>query len=1292
MSCAKTAHNRRTSTFVAHFGFVVPPGLCELQIVAGLLPLAHMTRSRVTMRWEAGIHPPELIQASAVQRFLRWSDDPVSNLQTFAHIAINGDDWPAVQFQRFLMASILNETLKFCSQCGQPVCLTAHFCSHCGSSLETPTARQPDQSEPQSAEIQKVVYAGPGEQTAAVKSHHREPGKRATPRTSNPVAAHSKRAAPRLYHGIRLALAAALVIAVGLLGLTYIPELIRLLRSNPVNPITDADGTAEQQPLPELKIIFTSGPPLKELPPETMEHMEGGVISLPARLVSDLGTVSWEPVERPRELTGLPLTGPVMKFDNQDSLTILGKTTIDVPLGQTKQGAVLVQGAMGLWVPLPATPVTLPNGTRGLRIEIDGEPAPWLVAVTSRPDIAETITDPLMKEMLQLEQQLWTHKQAIRTPDVSQVMPADTGPLSLLGPRAAYAQEPSLLTPEDQARQIYKTAWWKFRELSHTIGDKVYVEQQLMRGSNPLRDVWPIYCEAVDLLLKLQAMPKDVLERARFTSPVWFVFGAEPPGGVEVSPDLEKLWKDTDQVSVWKLMQKMAEEYTPWGADFVSHLIKAGRHRDGAAVFDLRVLAPLGELKFVDVNFPGQLPLSTEIEKAIQNTVLKQKYLSDKATLERRTIRLFSTRTVNWNLYAWSLNFSDDVLLRWGPVLYGGVQFIGMAGSTTMTGGMSLLGAFAWAYYQEAKDAYNTCLDVGGEIYIRTEYVNTATGDSLVPLRDVLAHYQGGRLKVGELDFRANLRDLRSDIVQLMFSGGVAWLQQEADLGFLKEVSNIPTGFQGYNGANLPPVLVYVMMWGPLKEAADKDHYPTTLAASLGYTLDFGPISQSFPGDRLPKDLGDEQRAEGIRSLPWKRYRPNQPWPTLLQSISPDEQLLRFGISEEVIRRRMADLAIDEDWQSVSLDKLELYVSVRSRDQRIQILTPVTEVTLPEDKAKNLRYGAIRLHGEGKPFIPIGFVGVPEPYRGSVHQIDKTRVNYEVLLAAIPADSPQRTANPLTRPVLAEVMVKKTEPTAQQHRAKLVHFNPDKPPEQLWYLLDMGELPAAEPPVQLIVTPNDLRTARLEKTYRIQTRASGISPRIQRVKVTYNYPDGSRKEFSKSPTAGVVAVQDDKQFTQSVTGTLRVELQDEKSLIRLARAEVPVVVRSESRPQIFYTEKPEVPFALMPPMTEGTPTNPIASVSRFEKPRELYFQQLRIPRTSPHGDDPVYWDRLRLEYKGDGTIDYPGSEDSPSFNGKVEDYRVTLTIKVPAGKPYEIGTQKYPGTPAVEKTWVFDKW
>lgn len=1177
----------------------------------------------------------------------------------------------------------LNETDKFCSQCGQSVCLSAHFCSHCGSSMDLPMAP--------AAEIQKVASAGPGEQTPPVKSHLREPGKRVSPRTSNPAAEHSNRSAPRRHRGIKLALAAALVIVVGLVGLTYIPELIRRLGSVPVTPITDADGTSEQQPLPELKIIFTSGPPLNEMPPETLEHMEGGVVSLPARSVSDLGTVSWEPVERPRELNGLPLTGPVMKFDNEDSLTILGRTTIDVPLGQATQGAVLVQGAMGLWVPLPATPVKLPNGARGLRIEIAGEPAPWLVAVTSRHDIAETITDPLMKEMLQLEQQLWTHKQAIRTPAVSQVMPADTGPLSLLGPRATYAQEPTLLTPEDQARQIYKTAWWRFRELSHTIGDKVYVEQQLMRGSNPLRDVWPIYCKAVDLLLKLQAMPKDVLERASFTSPVWFVVGAEPPGGVEVSPDLEKLWKDTHQVSVWKLMQKMAEEYTPWGADFVSHLIKAG-HPDGAAAFDLRVLSPLGELKFVDVNYPGTVPLSAEMELTIQKTALKQKYLNDKATIERRTIRLFSTRTVNWNPYDWSLNFSDDVLLRWGPVLYGGVQFIGMAGPTTVTGGLSLLGAFAWAYYQEAKDAYNACLDVGAEIYIRTEYVNTATGDSLAPLRDVLAHYQGGRLKVGELEFRSTPDDLRWDIFQLMLSGGVAWLQHEADLGFLKEVGNIPTGFQGYNGANLPPVLVYVILSGPLKEAAEKDHYPTTLAASLGYTLDFGPISQTFPGDRLPKVLELNRLDEGIRSLPWKRYRPSQPWPTLLQSISPDEQLLRFGISEEVIRRRMADLAIEEDWQTVSLDNLGLYVSVRSRDQSIQILKTVTEVTLPEDRAKNLRYGAIRLHGEGKPFIPIGFVGVPESYRGSVHQIDKTRVNYEVLLAAIPADSPQRTANPLTRPVLAEVMVKKTEPTAQQHRAKLVHFNPDKPPEQLWYLLDLGELPAAEPPAQLIVTPNDLRTARLEKTYRIQTRASGISPRIQRVKVTYNYPDGTRKEFSKSPTAGVVAVQDDKQFTQTVTGTLSVELQDEKSLIRLARAEVPVVVRSESRPQIFYTEKPEVPFALMPPMTEGTPTNPVASVSRFEKSRELYFLQMRIPRTSPHGDDPVYWDRLRLEYKGDGTIDYPGSEDSPSFNGKVEDYRVTLTIKVPAGKPYEIGTQKYPGTPAVEKTWVFDKW
>lgn len=63
--------------------------------------------------------------------------------------------------------------------------------------------------------------------------------------------------------------------------------------------------------------------------------------------------------------------------------------------------------------------------------------------------------------------------------------------------------------------------------------------------------------------------------------------GNEPPAGLRFPPDLEKLWKDTDQVSVWKLMQKMAEEYTPWGADFVSHLVKAGRHRDGAAVFDL---------------------------------------------------------------------------------------------------------------------------------------------------------------------------------------------------------------------------------------------------------------------------------------------------------------------------------------------------------------------------------------------------------------------------------------------------------------------------------------------------------------------------------------------------------------------------------------------------------------------------------------------------------------------------------------------------------------------------------
>lgn len=361
------------------------------------------------------------------------------------------------------------------------------------------------------------------------------------------------------------------------------------------------------------------------------------------------------------------------------------------------------------------------------------------------------------------------------------------------------------------------------------------------------------------------------------------------------------------------------------------------------------MLAPLGELKFVDVNFPGQLPLSTEIEKAIQNTVLKQIERQGDAGAPDDPAVFDQDR---WNLYAWSLNFSDDaVTLGAGPVWRGPVHRHGRIDDDDR----GLLGAFAWAYYRSERRTTPAWMSAGKSTsaqvrqHCHRRLAALAVGCARTTREDgwKSANWTSGPT-------RDPARTLSS-----LFSGGVAaarsgpWISEGS-----QQHSYWISG--AVQRANLPPVLVYVMMWGP--PAADKDHYPTTLAASLGYTLD-GPISQSFPGDRLPQDLGDEQRAEGIRSLPWKRYRPNQPWPTLLQSISPDEQLLRFGISEEVIRRCMADLAINEDWQSVSLDKLELYVSVRSRDQGIQILTPVTEVTLPEDKAKNRRYGAIRLHG-----------------------------------------------------------------------------------------------------------------------------------------------------------------------------------------------------------------------------------------------------------------------------------------------------------------------------------------
>lgn len=1175
--------------------------------------------------------------------------------------------------------------LKLCSHCRRPLSDDDRFCAHCGTAIHrqsSPALESVAEPPPQIAPPPAPGRKPNGSPLAKSARRGRAARSLSPAPLDEPASVTARRSANGQVSGGWF----RRVILLCLLGLLAVTGY-RLYQGWFAEP--PPDSVAETPTDPSMH----PGPPLEHLPAEVLTHPEGGILSLPSRAVASHGTVRWEPVPTPEALRGLPLTAPVMRFENDDSLAVLGRITLDLPLGDSERGAVLVQAGFDTWVPLPSTPVELPDGRRGLRVEIDGEPAPWLVAITSRHDIADAVADPLVRELLDIEQRVWTHKSETLVKSVAEESAAQkTSGLKIslaMGP----APDISALLQEAEAKQNIIHTWRAFREVSRLVGDQPRVQRQMMRGLNPFNEAWPVYCEGVTYLAQLQAQPADVLKKATFQAPGWFLAGRPAPGDATVPTETAEFWQQSHERSVWDLVQILGAEYTPWGADFVQFLIKAIPSRDNAPIFDLRVLPKVGELEFVDVEWRGPIQLSERLEQHMQ-TALGSKFVAGQSR-ERRSLRLFSPATVNIAWDRWLLELTDDRLLRWGPVLYGTVHFFGMAGTTTLTGGMSLLGAFSWALVQEAVDIHNEIQDVAGEVYVRTDYVETLLGEGGVAMRDVITHYKGGRLRVGPLKFTANLSDLRLNAYQMVVSGGVAWMLQEKDSGLLKEISKIPTGFPGYDGTSLPPVLLSVDRVGMLNQPEGPEVYPVEIAAVVRYAVDFQALSQTFPGDRL-RSAGDNQNETAdLRPLRFRHYRSEGSELGLTETPTPDEQLLRFGVPEEVIQRRMVDLGMNlsDDWKTVPFDQLGLSVSLRSLDGAIRVLTPVIETTQPQELAGNTRYGAIRLHAAGKPLLPPGFVGIPAAYRGSVQQIEKVRQRYEVLLAAIPVESDLRTAIPLTTPVVTEVLVKAGPHPAVQHLAVLTHIDPAKPPEQLWYLQDLGLLTPVPSTVDFRVTPEDLSRAHVGRPYLLKAQAIGISPRIESVKIHFQFPDDTAREYVETPSGGATFTTHDKIFERPVSGTLTVDLIDIRQNFRLARVQIPVHAQSVSKPNILYTELAHAPSGLLlPPMNPdaGTPGG-VSSVSRLEATRELYFTNLVVPRESPHGDDPISWNQLRLIYQPDGSIDDRGGDQSPSFRGKVEDYKITLTIKVPAEGPYEIGTQRFPGKPAAERTWVFDK-
>lgn len=1015
---------------------------------------------------------------------------------------------------------------RHCRRCHAPVPDSAHYCSQCGASVSAQPSGPPH-SAPHST-----------------KPHAEEPLEITT-------------FVPRPNHRRRAWIVLALLIVV--VGFAW------WLRTRQGRR-TDEELT-EVTPAP----VITSGPPLRTIPAEVLNDPAGSVVRVPERKAADTGKVFWRTIPVPPELATLKLAAPVMRFDSSDSLTIHGRTTVELPCDDP-EATVLVRGSLGLWVPLPSESVTRRDGRPARRVTIDSEPTPWLFAVTAEPSVRQLPSDSIVAEMLDFERRHWT-SQTLTEAEIRQP-PRDEGRKAAGAARSAATFESVVQAQAPEAgreklRQTTATAWRTLRRISTAFHDEGTLQHMRRGGIDPMTWAWQQYRHGISLLATLRREPRDVLASVPMQAPPWFLgppISADPwgqgrssqsPPGTFVDPEVIDLWEKTAGQNVLRIVEMLAAEYAPWGIEYVEGLIDEFPVEKDGALFDLRVLTPVGNLKFCDIPLPPNVALPASVASALQS--MRPIRLAN----EGRTpfLRLYSSSTVNLDWYRWFLELTDDGVMRWGPVLYGTAQFVGYAaGAVVLTNPVSELGWFVWslsaAVLAEANDWYLKSQDVSGDVYNYNEYLETLVLDGLETRARWLATKSGGVYQLGTVRLESTPADLQKNIGMIFVSLSVAYLLQDAEMGLLQEIRNIPTGRAGYCGGKVPPSLYYVFVNGNPPDPPNYDRYPTRIDYAAWFWLDYEKL---YPAD-LSATLGGVGAGNGpsgrkLAALPFEPYQSQKKdrWWVTVDDKTPDEQLIRLALSRDLIERQMIDQGIsDTPWDRIPFDRLGLFVSLRSRDGQLHLVRPLEEFTNESNGAADERAAAMRIHLTGRQLAPSTYI--PEGYRAEAITLNRLRATYELSVVAASGEDAAKSASPITVPLEITLTPERGgKPMIGRFREV---FGANM--QQAWILLDAGPLTPALSNPEMSVEPNDLSHAQSNRMYVFDVRIRNVSAGEPEVRFVVRYPDGSESKTTQPAPGGVAGATFRRSFSQGTSGELLFEARSTKSPQVLGSVRVPI--------------------------------------------------------------------------------------------------------------------------------------
>lgn len=1017
-----------------------------------------------------------------------------------------------------------------CARCHARLDASAHFCGQCGTPVPPHAPKSPGRGRP--------VHAPHSETPAEIRVFEQSPTRKWTSRQT-------------------------VITSIGVTAIAVAAAALAWWMAGRLKP---PDGAGKESDVP----LVVSGPELRSLPAETLTDATGAMARIPARKAADTGKVHWRTVATPAELSTLKLAGPVRRFDSSDSLTLRGKSTIDIPCEEA-DATVLVRGTLGLWIPLPSEASTLDDGQSARRVVIDSEPTPWIFAVTSDPQASEPLADPSLAEIIRFEQRHWTSKtlppEELRPRDPSArptvSLPVQSGSAG----GVAYAQDDSERT--DAVKRATAWTWRKLRRISSTFHDEATLQDLRRNGVLPMDWAWREYRDGIAMLADLRKQPRDLLASIRYSMPPWMLgpplspesFGAIPPDrpGSLPEPDAEvrKFWEETAGQTALQLLETLAADYAPWGIEYVQGLIDAYPTRNGGALFDLRVLTPVGNLKFVDIALPAGSTLPQSVATELQS--MPRSPLAD----EKLTpfLRLYSSRTVNLDWYRWFLDLTDDGVLRWGPVIYGTAQFVGYAaGVVAMTNPASELGWFVWALgsavLEEANGYFLKSQDVGGDVYDYNEYLETLVLDGLETRARWLATKSGNVYQLGSVRLESSPGELKQSVGILFVSLGVAYLMQDAEMGPLKEIGNIPTGRTGYAGTYVPPSLYFVFISGRPADPPSFDRYPTSVSYSAMFSLNYeklypADLSETVGGPGAPIEAWGQVPA----ALPFRPYRPagKGRWYVCVNDKTPNDQFLRFALPRALIDRQLIDQGLYSDtWDRIDFDRLGLYVSLKSRDGTVHFVRPLDEVTTDKDRANEERTAAVRVHQYGTQVAPTGYI--PAGYQVSAFVVPRLRATWELSVVVAHSEDEARSAKPITVPLEVTVTPDRgAKPKVGEFKEV---FGADM--KQVWMFLDAGPLSPALGEPELSVEPSDLSKAIAGKKYTFDVRLQNVSAGDPEVAFDVRFADGSRAKETRSTPTGAAGALFERTFPKGVKGEILFEARSTKTGQVLGTVRVPI--------------------------------------------------------------------------------------------------------------------------------------